>query len=119
MSQALDNNLKRLFAQAPVVGSDEPFVAALARQASVMRRRRRVATVALLAVAAVGAAALLAPLAPVASVSSAGSSLLGLPEQLVTAAASAGRLPGAIPAGVAAAVIGLIVAGAVWIARRT
>ena len=121
MSEASEETLKRVFAQAPVVGADEGFVALLGAAAGARRQARRVRRIVLLTllpIAAVGVAILLAPLALTMSVSSIGNALLGLPDQLGASAQSASHLPGALYIGLTLAAIVLPLAGAAWLSRR-
>lgn len=82
MIHTSDDDLRRAFARAPVVGPDENFVATLAQDVARRRTRRRM----LLGSAGVTAAALLAvvlaSLAPTAGLSSTGMTLLQLPERI-------------------------------------
>lgn len=122
MTGTSDDTLKRLLAQAPQADADEAFVGSIAAQVATRRsarRARRVVLVAVLPVLAICLAILLAPLAPVVSLADAGSALLGLPDNLGTAAESAGHLPGALYLGLALAAIVVPLAGAAWWARRT
>ncbi len=121
MSEPSDDILKRAFAQAPVVGADEHFVAALAAGVALRRRRQRVRRVGLMllvCVVAMAAAWLLAPLALTTSMSELGTVLLGLPDQVGATAQQAARLPGAPFIGIALAGIALVLAAAAWLARR-
>ncbi|MEJ0100329.1 MAG: hypothetical protein WDO12_11605 [Pseudomonadota bacterium] len=122
MSTTSGDDLKRLFAQAPLVGADDDFVAQVA--AGVVARRRalrmrRAAVLALLGMVAAGGAALLAPVAPSAAyVSAMGDSLLNLPDQIGNAAAQMGDAPGAWYLRLVLAVIVLPLAGVAWLSRR-
>jgi hypothetical protein len=121
VSQASDDRLKRLFAQAPLVAADEGFVVQVASEVATRRgtlRARRMALVLLLCVAGVGLAFLLAPLALTDSVSGVGGSLLGLPDQVGVAADSVRGSPGVLYLGIALAAIVLPLAGAAWLSRR-
>jgi hypothetical protein len=114
-----DQNLKRLFAQAPVVDGDEDFVARLAADVAQRRkahRARRVVLVTLFCLIAVVLAILLAPLAP--SVWDLGNSLVGLPDQVGAAAEATRNQPGAWYLGIALAGIALPLAGITWLLRR-
>jgi hypothetical protein len=122
MTDNPDDTLKRLLAQAPQVGADEAFVGSIAAEVAArrgMRRARRLALLALSIFIAMGLAILLAPLAPVASLADAGSTLLGLPNEVGSAAVSAGHLPGALYIALALGAIVLPLAGAAWLSRRT
>lgn len=121
MSEASDERIRRLFAQAPAVGADEGFVVQVASQVALRRgvlRARRATWVALLAVAGIGLAFLLAPLAPMALVPDVGDSLAGLPGQVGAAAASVRSVPVAPWLGLAFAAILLPLAGVAWLSRR-
>jgi hypothetical protein len=121
MSEPSDDTLKRAFAEAPVAGADEGFVAMLAVGVAARRRARRARRMALLAVlcaAAVCVAWLLAPLALTMSVSSLGNTLLGLPDQLDATVQQASQLPGAMFVGAVLAGIALLLAATAWLARR-
>ena len=121
MSEASDESIKRLFAQAPAMDADEGFVVQVARQVAERRgalRARRNARLLLLAAAGVGLAFLLAPLAPMAWVPDLGNSLVGLPEQVGAAAESVSGVPAAPWLGLALAVIVLPLAGVAWLSRR-
>jgi hypothetical protein len=121
MSDAPDEAFKRAFAQAPVVGADEGFVASLAGNVAARRRAqrfRRIAVVTLLCMVGVGLAWLLAPLALTTSVSTLGNALLGLPDQLGATVQQASRIPAVLFAGLALVAITLPLAAVVWLARR-
>jgi 2-methylisocitrate lyase-like PEP mutase family enzyme len=121
MTDTSDDALKRLLAQAPQVGADAAFVESIARKVAERRsarRARRVLLVAVLPVLAICLAIVLAPLAPVASLADAGGALLGLPHDVGSAAASAGRMPGAFYLGLALAAVVVPLAGAAWLSRR-
>ncbi len=121
MSEASDERLRRLFAQAPAMDGDEGFVVQVAAQVAVRRGARSVrrnALVVLLGVAGVGLAFLLAPLAPMAFVPDFGDSLAGLPAQVGAAAESVRSVPVAPWLGLALAAIVLPLAGVAWLSRR-
>lgn len=121
MSEASDDILKRIFAQAPMVGADEGFVASLARDVAARHRARRARRNVLLALAcagAVGLAWLLAPLALTTSLSSVGSTLLSLPDQLGVTAQEASRLPGVLLIEILLVAVALPLAATAWLVRR-
>jgi hypothetical protein len=121
VSEASDERIKRLFAQAPAVQADEGFVVQVAAQVAGRRgvlRARRNALLLLLAVAGVGLALLLAPLAPMALVPDVADSLAGLPGQVGAAAASVRGVPAAPWLGLALAAVALPLAAVAWLSRR-
>jgi hypothetical protein len=121
VSEASDDRLKRLFAQAPRVEADEGFVVQVAGDVATRRgrlRARRMALVLLFCMAGLGLAFVLAPLALTDSVSGAGGSMLGLPEKLGVAADSVRSSPAVLYLGIALAAIVLPLAGAAWLSRR-
>ncbi len=122
MSETSDDDLKRLFAQSPLLAADDAFVAQVAAGVAVRRRRlrvRRAAVMTLLCAVATVFAVLLAPVAPsVTSVSALGGSLLDLPDQIGNAAVEVGNLPGALYLWLVLAAIVLPLAGVAWWSRR-
>jgi hypothetical protein len=81
MTDPTETQIRRLFAQAPAVGEDESFVAAMGAAIRLRRRRRQRGIAILWVTAAVALAAVLAPFAPTVTVeASLPASLAGLPE---------------------------------------
>jgi hypothetical protein len=123
MSQASDDSLRRAFAQAPLVAADEAFVASVAAQVAVHRRRRRVLQVArtcALVVAGLGLAAWLAPLAPpVQRLPDAGIVLLDVPDRVLGAAQGSAGLLGDPWLLLSLAVVVVPLAGVAWLLRRS
>lgn len=110
MSEAQDEQLRRLFARGAAVAAEESFVAAVSVQVAARRRQRRfrkIALVSLFAVMGVVLAFWLAPFAPVA-----------LPEQLAeTATMDVSRFPTYFYWVLAGVVLPL--AGTAWLVRRS
>jgi len=124
MSEASDDTLRRAFAQAPLVAADETFVASVAVQVGVHRKRRRalhVARTLALVVAGLGLAAWLAPLAPpVQRLPGAGMALLDVPDRVAIAAqGSAGILQADPWLLLSIAVVVVPLAGVAWLLRRS
>jgi hypothetical protein len=128
MSDAPDEVLKRAFAQAPVVGPDENFVAALSADVAARRTRRRLLVGACGATGILVLALALALLAPTEQLSATGLSLLQLPERLGELAPAtstqwpAGGWRASLPTGawlyLMLALCVLPLAAAPWIVRR-
>lgn len=124
MSEASDDTLRRAFAQAPLVATDEAFVAAVAAQVGVHRKRRRALHVArslALVVAGLGLAAWLAPLAPpVQRLSGTGMALLDVPDRVAAAAQGGAGILHADPwLLLSIAVVVVPLAGVAWLFRRS
>ncbi len=123
MSEASDDTLRRAFAQAPLVAADEAFVAAVATQVGVHRKRRRllqVARTSALVVTGLGLAAWLAPLAPpVQRLPDAGMLLLDVPDRMVVAAQGSAGLLGDPWLLFSLAVVVVPLAGVAWLLRRS
>jgi hypothetical protein len=110
MSEAQDEQLRRLFAQSGTVAAEESFVAAVSLQVAAKRGQRRnlrIALVSLFVVMVTMLAAWLAPFAPVA-----------LPEQIAqTAQMDVSRIPPYFYWVLAGVVLPL--AGTAWLVRRS
>ncbi len=124
MSEASDDTLRRAFAQAPVVAADEAFVAAVATQVGVHRKRQRALQVTRtfgLVVAGLALAAWLAPLAPpVQRLSASGMALLDVPDRMAVAAqGSAGILHADPWLLLSLAVVVVPLAAVAWLMRRS
>jgi hypothetical protein len=118
MNETSDENLKRLFAQAPVVAPDEGFVLRMATEVGTRRSQRRFLWRVLLLVASIALVLLLAPLTPMTSIAALGGSLLDLPDHVGTAVGSISQQPLALYVGVLLAAIALPLAAAAWLSRR-
>jgi hypothetical protein len=123
MSEASDDTLRRAFAQAPRVAADEAFVASVAGQVGVHRKRRRalhVLRVIGLVVAGLGLAAWLAPLAPpVQRLPGVGMALLDAPDRMAIAAQGGVGILHADPwLLLSLAVVVVPLAAVAWLSRR-
>ncbi len=122
MSENQEDDFKRLFAQAPLVGADDAFVAQVADGVAARRRTMRARRAVLLVLAcaiAAWLAVLLAPVAPsIAAVSALGDSLLNLPDRIGNAAEDVRGVPGALYLWLVLAALVLPLAGVAWLSRR-